>query len=121
MRAQPLEGAGGNGEPAEERTNTAAGKSDCRNRNGAGATGPSGSLTLVVNAHGGLLEMGPRVTTGERLFLDNPSAGRREACKVVGVRKSRDGQLAVAFEFVNPAPQFWPIAFPPVDWHLVKS
>lgn len=79
------------------------------------------AFTLVVNAHGGLLEMGLRVTTGQRLVLDNPSAGRREACKVVGVRKSRDGQLAVAFEFVNPAPQFWPIAFPPVDWHLVKS
>lgn len=79
------------------------------------------AFTLVVNAHGGLLEMGLRVNKGQELVLINPSVGLREPSRVVEVRKSQDGQVAVAFEFVRPAPQFWPIAFPPADWVLVET
>jgi hypothetical protein len=35
---------------------------------------------------------------------------------VVRVETSVGGQSAVAFEFDQPAPQFWPIVFPPADW-----
>jgi hypothetical protein len=79
------------------------------------------AFTLVVNAHGGLLEMGLKVPRGHRMFLSNPTLGVPEACRVIGSRSSQGGVFAVAFEFDNPAPQFWPIAFPPIDWSLVEA
>lgn len=78
-------------------------------------------FTLVVNAHGGLLEMGLKVPKGHRLLLTNPTLAAQELCHVVGVRSSQDGYYAVAFEFDNPAPNFWPIAFPPADWNMVPQ
>jgi hypothetical protein len=78
-------------------------------------------FTLVVNAHGGLLEMALKVPKGHRLLLTNPTLGVQELCHVIGVRGSEDGYFAVAFEFDNPAPQFWPVAFPPTDWNLVET
>jgi hypothetical protein len=78
-------------------------------------------FTLVVNAHGGLLEMGLKVPKGHRLLLTNTTLGVQELCHVVAVRSSEDGYYAVAFEFDNPAPHFWPIAFPPVNWQLVQQ
>jgi hypothetical protein len=79
------------------------------------------AFTLVVNAQGGLLEMGLKVPNGHQLLLINPTLGVQEFCHVVGIRGSQDGFFAVAFEFDNPSPQFWPIAFPPADWNLVPT
>lgn len=79
------------------------------------------AFTLVVNAHGGLLEMGLKVSKGQKLLLTNPAAGVKQVCKVVGTKSSQDGFFAVAFEFESPTPQFWPIAFPPADWGLVRA
>jgi hypothetical protein len=74
------------------------------------------AFTLVVNAHGGLLEMSLKVGKGHKMLLMNPVLGAQQSCRVVGLRGSVDGQFAVAFEFDGPAPQFWPIPFPPSDW-----
>ena len=71
--------------------------------------------TLVVNAHGGLLETGMRVEAGREIFLANPRTGAREPCRVLHVRRSGDA-YAVTFEFERRAAQFWPILFPPGDW-----
>jgi hypothetical protein len=79
------------------------------------------AFTLVVNAHGGLLEMSMKVFKGQKLLLTNPAVGVQQACRVVGVRSSHDGFFNAAFEFDNPTPQFWPIAFPPADWGLVRT
>ena len=79
------------------------------------------AFTLVVNAHGGLLEMSLNVPKGQKLLLSNPALGAQQACRVVEARSSQDGFFAVAFEFDSPAPQFWPIAFPPKDWNLVEA
>lgn len=79
------------------------------------------AFTLVVNAHGGLLEMSLKVPKEHRLLLTNPTLGVQELCHVVGVRGSQDGFFAVAFEFDSPSPQFWPIQFPPADWNLVPT
>ncbi|MGB7847060.1 MAG: PilZ domain-containing protein [Candidatus Acidiferrum sp.] len=74
------------------------------------------AFTVVVNAHGGLLEMGLKLPKGHPFFVTNPAAGVQRACKVVGIRSSMDGLFAVGFEFNTPTPQFWPIALPPTDW-----
>jgi hypothetical protein len=79
------------------------------------------AFTLVVNAHGGLLEMSLKVPRGHKLWLSNPAIGQQEACRVIAVKSSRDGVFAIAFEFASPAAQFWPIAFPPTDWGLVEA
>ncbi len=79
------------------------------------------AFTLVVNAHGGLLEMSLKVPKGHRMLLSNPTQGVREGCRVIASRSSREGDFAVAFEFDNPAPQFWPIPFPPIDWSLAPA
>lgn len=79
------------------------------------------AYTLVVNAHGGLLEMSAKVSKGQKFFVSNPSAGLRQSATVVAVRRADDDGFAVAFEFDDPAPRFWPISFPPESWHAVET
>jgi hypothetical protein len=79
------------------------------------------AFTVVVNAHGGLLEMSVKVSKGQKLFLSNPSAGLRQSARVVGVRRVDEDGFAVAFEFDDPSPRFWPISFPPENWHAVET
>ncbi len=72
--------------------------------------------TQVVNAHGGLLRMRQHLHVGQSLLLNNPQNGSEMSCRVV--RTEEDGMdfYKVAFEFDRPAPDFWPIVFPPADW-----
>lgn len=79
------------------------------------------AFTLVVNAHGGMLETSWKLAKDQRLTLMNPATGAREPGRVVSVKRSQPGSFAVAFEFDSPTPQFWPIHFPPVDWEAVRS
>jgi hypothetical protein len=79
------------------------------------------AFTLVVNAHGGLFEINLRLKKGQKLLLSNPALGAEERATVVAVRNAHENSYAVAFEFDNPAPQFWPISFPPKDWGLVEA
>lgn len=72
--------------------------------------------TVVVNAHGGLLDMGTQILVGQKILLSNPKTKRAEGCRVARAEKSWDGHYSVAFEFEHPAPKFWPIVFPPSDW-----
>lgn len=74
--------------------------------------------TLVVNAHGGLLKLHMEVVAGQPMILINPMTGVQETCRVIRVENPPGGHSAVAFEFDRPAPQFWPIVFPPADWGL---
>lgn len=79
------------------------------------------AFTQVVNAHGGLLELSLKLPRGHRISLINVGTGVKVPCQVVDVRKAHDGQFAVAFEFENPSPDFWPINFPPRDWQLIDA
>jgi hypothetical protein len=79
------------------------------------------AFSSVASAHGGLLEMSLKVSKGQKLLLSIPSAGLREGVTVVAVRGTGEGGYMVAFEFESPAPQFWPISFPPEDWTWVEA
>lgn len=72
--------------------------------------------TQVVNAHGGLLRMREHLHVGQSFLLNNPGTGMEMSCRVV--RTEEDGLefYKVAFEFDRPAPDFWPVSFPPADW-----
>jgi hypothetical protein len=72
--------------------------------------------TVVVNAHGGLFKLKMEVKTGQPIVLINAKSKVQQGCHVVRVETSGTGNSAVAFEFDQPAPQFWPIVFPPADW-----
>jgi len=72
--------------------------------------------TSVVNAHGGLIKLQMEIQTGQPILLINAKTKTEQSCRVVRVETSVGGQSAVAFEFDQPAPQFWPIVFPPADW-----
>ena len=76
--------------------------------------------TMVVNAHGGLMKMETEVVPGQPLVLINASTNKEESCRVVRVDHAPGGITAVSFEFDWPAPDFWPVVFPPPDWHQVK-
>jgi hypothetical protein len=72
--------------------------------------------TVAVNAHGGLLTLRMEVKAGQPIVLVNERSKMQQGCRVVRVETSAAGYSAVAFEFDQPAPQFWPIVFPPADW-----
>jgi hypothetical protein len=74
------------------------------------------AFTLVVNAHGGLLEIGLPLRPGQKVTLILPASGVRQSSRIIGFRRSHQTGFLVAFEFDSPAPPFWPIDFPPADW-----
>jgi len=78
------------------------------------------AYTMVVNAHGGLLRLETELMAGQRLTLINPKTHAEKTCCVVRIENLETGGFAVAFEFGRPAPQFWPVVFPPADWESVK-
>ena len=74
------------------------------------------TFTLVVNAHGGLLQLQMEVLAGQPILLINAKSGMKARARVVRVENPPGGYTAVAFEFDEPMPKFWPISFPPPDW-----
>jgi PilZ domain len=74
-------------------------------------------MTQVVNAHGGLMRMTAELQLGQPMLLVNPQNKVEQACRVVRVEDTAEGDFAVAFEFDKPNPKFWPVVFPPEDWH----
>jgi hypothetical protein len=77
--------------------------------------------SLAVNAHGGLLDVGIEMLTGQEVLLSNLKTENVTAGKVLRVEGSGQGRFLVAFEFQFPTPNFWPVSFPPPDWTRVES
>jgi hypothetical protein len=74
------------------------------------------ALTLVVSAHGGLLESPLKPADQQKILLINPHSGRDVDCRVVRVEESSTSSYIIAFEFDIRSPQFWAVTFPPDDW-----
>jgi len=72
--------------------------------------------TLVINAHGSLMDLTDMVAPRQKLQVQNPESGEHLECRVVSVKKEQIGPPKVAVEFTQPTPSFWRIAFPPADW-----
>ena len=79
------------------------------------------AFTLVVNAHGGLLELPLRMTVDQQITLVNPQTGQEVGCRVVRVEGPSDASFTIAFEFDQRSPRFWPITFPPEDWGVAEE
>lgn len=74
------------------------------------------AYSLVVNAHGGLIDVGIELLKGQHIILNNAGTEKAATGTVLRVEGLDDGRFSVAFEFEFPAPSFWPVVFPPADW-----
>jgi len=74
------------------------------------------TLTLVVNAHGALIQLREQVVCGHMLKIKNLATKEDMNCTVVGVSPAPPSALEVGVEFPKPCPRFWRVSFPPSDW-----
>jgi hypothetical protein len=72
--------------------------------------------TLAINAHGALILLTARVTSGSKVLLQHKSTQEEQECHVVFLGPVRAGRAEIGLEFSSPHPTFWRVAFPPEDW-----
>ncbi len=72
--------------------------------------------TIIVNAHGALVELGAAVEQGQTLVLKNSLTNEKQASIVKLVSAGEGRNFNVAVEFATPNPGFWGVNFPPEDW-----
>jgi hypothetical protein len=72
--------------------------------------------TIVVNAHGALVEMGIQLDQGQQVNLQNVRTNDSTECVVKLVTPAGAGKFSTALEFTKPNPKFWRVSFPPEDW-----
>jgi hypothetical protein len=72
--------------------------------------------TSVVNAHGALISLSEQVRIGQLLTIRNVKSNQELQAEVVDVGADIEGKVEVGIEFLEAAPRFWRVAFPPEDW-----
>lgn len=72
--------------------------------------------TLAINAHGALVLLQARVTSGSLLTLRNNTTKEEQECHIAFLGPVRGNKAEVGLEFSARRPQFWRVAFPPEDW-----
>jgi hypothetical protein len=72
--------------------------------------------TLAINAHGALVGLQARLTSGSTVHLANKGTNEEQECLVVFLGPVRSGKAEVGLEFSVPRPTFWRVTFPPEDW-----
>jgi hypothetical protein len=72
--------------------------------------------TIVVNAHGALVEMSTSLDQGQTVTLLNVRTSEKAECAVKLVTPAEAKKFNTALEFTKPNPGFWRISFPPEDW-----
>jgi hypothetical protein len=72
--------------------------------------------TLVVNAHGGLIQLRERVALGQKLRMRNAATNEEISCTVMDISPGNTAIPEVGVEFCAPNPHFWHVSFPPANW-----
>jgi hypothetical protein len=72
--------------------------------------------TLAINAHGALVLLQSRLTSGSKVLLQHKKTEEEQECHVVFLGPVRAGKAEIGLEFSSPRPSFWRVAFPPEDW-----
>jgi hypothetical protein len=65
-----------------------------------------------VNRHGALFHLEHLLTIGQQLLLVNDHTARAVECRVIDVRRARDGKNYVGVEFLAEDSNFWHMVFP---------
>ena len=84
--------------------------------NAEGATFEEETSTLAINAHGALILLQARITSGSTVHMQHNGTKQEQECQVVFLGPVRSGRAEVGLEFSSPCPTFWRVAFPPEDW-----
>jgi hypothetical protein len=74
------------------------------------------SSTLAINAHGALILLQTRLTSGAKVLLHHNGTKQEEECHVAFLGPVRSGKAEIGLEFSSPSPTFWRVTFPPEDW-----
>ena len=72
--------------------------------------------TLAINAHGALVLLKARLTSGSKVLLQHKRTEEEQECHVAFLGPVRAGKAEIGLEFSSPRPAFWRVAFPPEDW-----
>lgn len=72
--------------------------------------------TLVVNAHGALIQLREPVLAGQQLRIKHLATNEEMACTVADIARGSGEAPEVGIAFTKPSPGFWRVAFPPEDW-----
>jgi hypothetical protein len=72
--------------------------------------------TLAINAHGALVPLQARLTSGSKVLMQHKQTQEEQECHVVFLGPVRSGKAEIGLEFSVAAPTFWRVAFPPEDW-----
>ena len=74
------------------------------------------AYTLAINAHGALVPLQARLTSGSKVMLQHKHTQEEQECHVVFLGPVRSGKAEIGLEFSAACPTFWRVAFPPEDW-----
>ena len=72
--------------------------------------------SLAINAHGALVLLSARVTSGSVVQMRHNKTEEEQECHVAFLGPVRSGKAEIGLEFTSPRPTFWRVAFPPEDW-----
>jgi hypothetical protein len=73
--------------------------------------------TLIVRVNGALIPLRMAIAIGEVLTVTNLQTREEVSCRVVGIEPNSESKMTeVELEFVEPAPRFWSVFFPPKSW-----
>jgi hypothetical protein len=72
--------------------------------------------TLAINAHGALVLLTARLTSGGVVLMKHSKTEEEQECHVAFLGPVRSGKAEIGLEFTAPRPTFWRVAFPPDDW-----
>lgn len=72
------------------------------------------TATMMVSAHGGLLQIAPKVKRGQTLLLVNGVTDEERECRVVYVESKRRTKK-VGIEFTQMKGDFWHVYTPLID------
>jgi hypothetical protein len=87
-----------------------------RGNDAQGKTFEEEASTLAINAHGALVALQARLTSGSKVQMRHKSTEEEQECQVVFLGPVRSGKAEVGLEFSAPHPSFWRVTFPPEDW-----
>jgi hypothetical protein len=88
-----------------------------RGENPQGISFEEETETLAINAHGALVLLQARLTSGSKVLMKHKRTEEEQECHVVFLGPVRSGKAEIGLEFSSPRPAFWRVSFPPEDWN----
>src|SRR5260370_2530574 len=88
-----------------------------RGKNAQAADFEEFTETLAINAHGALILLTARLTSGAVVHMKHNKTEEEQECHVAFLGPVRGGKAEIGLEFTAPRPTLLRVAFPPDDWN----